>query len=161
MEGTVTVTDIPESEVAYIRHVGPYMGDGALFERLWGRLLAWAEPRGLFRPPETEMRCVYHDNPDITEGEKLRLSVCITVPSGTEVDGEVGRMHLDGGRYAVCRFELDESQYGEAWQWVYGTWLPGSGYQPADGAPFERYPSPEPSADGRMTVEICVPVKPL
>jgi AraC family transcriptional regulator len=160
MEGTVTVTDVPAMEVAYIRHVGPYMGDGQLFERLWGRLLSWAMPRDLYKPPETQMLCVYHDNPEITDSDKLRLSVCITVPEGTPVDGEVGAMHLDGGRYAVCRFELDETQYGEAWQWVYGTWLPGSGYQPADGAPFERYPDPEP-ANGRMTVEICIPVEPL
>lgn len=160
MEGQVMISELPEMDVAYIRHVGPYMGDGALFERLWGKLLSWAGPRDLYRPPETQMLCVYHDNPEITDGEKLRLSVCISVPEGTPVDGEVGSMHLDGGRYAICRFQLDETEYGEAWQWVYGTWLPQSGYQPADGAPFERYPNPEP-VDGRMTVEICIPVQPL
>jgi AraC family transcriptional regulator len=160
MEGTVEIKDFPVMDVAYVRHVGPYMGDGKLFERLWEKLLAWAQPRDLFRPPETKMLCVYHDNPEITEGEKLRTSVCITVPPETQVDGEVGKMKIDGGRYAVARFELDETQYGEAWQWVYGTWLPESGYQPADGAPFEHYPDPEPK-NGKMTVEICLPVKPL
>ena len=160
MEGTVTIDRFPPMSLAYIRHVGPYMGDGALFERLWGQLLQWAEPRGLFSPPETEMLCLYHDNPEITDSDKLRLSVCISVPPETEVDGEVGLMSIDGGTYAICRFELDETQYGEAWMWVYGTWFPSSGYQPADGAPFERYPDPEPK-EGQITVEICVPVKPL
>ena len=160
MEGTVTIEEIPTMDVAYVRHVGPYMGDEKLFERLWGRLIRWAEPRGLFKPPETQMLCVYHDNPDITDGDKLRTSVCISVPADTEVDGEIGKMRIDGGRYAACRFEVDASEYGDAWQWVYGTWLPGSGYQPADGAPFERYPDPEPK-DGKMTVDICIPVKPL
>lgn len=160
MEGQVTMRDFPEMQLAYIRHVGPYMGDEQLFERLWGRLLQWAQPRGLFNPPETQMLCIYHDNPEITDSDKLRLSVCINVPEGTEVDGEVGTMNLDGGRYAAARFEVDATQYGEAWQWVYGTWLPSSGYQPADGAPFELYPDPEPH-NGKMTVEICIPVKPL
>ena len=161
MEGQVSIEKFPPMELAYIRHVGPYMGDGALFERLWGKLLSWAQPRGLFNPPETRMLCLYHDNPEITEGDKLRLSVSISVPEGTDVDGEVGSMSLEGGTYVVARFELDETQYGEAWQWVYGSWLPSSGYQPADGAPFEHYPEPTPKEDGTMTVEICVPVKPL
>jgi AraC family transcriptional regulator len=160
VEGKVTITEFPKMDVAYVRHVGPYMGDGALFERLWGRLLQWAEPRGLFNPPETQMLCVYHDNPEITDSEKLRLSVCITVPSGTEVDGEIGNMVVEGGKYAAVRFEVDDTQYGEAWQWVYGSWLPQSGYQPADGAPFERYPEME-YKDGKMTVDICIPIKPL
>lgn len=160
MEGTVTITEFPSMDVAYVRHVGPYMGDGALFERLWGQLLQWAQPRELFNPPETRMICLYHDNPEITDSDKLRLSVCISVPGETEVDGEIGKMRIEGGRYAVARFEVDETQYGEAWQWVYGTWLPQSGYQPADGAPFELYPEMEPK-NGKMTVDICVPVKPL
>ena len=160
MEGTVTIEDFPARHLAYLRHVGPYMGDEALFERLWGRLINWAAPRELFRPPQTEMLCLYHDNPEVTDSDKLRLSVCITVPEGTEVDGEIGAMDMPGGRYAVAAFELDSTQYGEAWQWVYGSWLPASGYQPADGAPFERYPDPEPH-DGKMKVEICVPVRPL
>jgi AraC family transcriptional regulator len=160
MEGSVTITEFPQMHLAYLRHVGPYMGDGALFERLWSKLLLWAQPRELFNPPETKMICLYHDNPEITDSDKLRLSVCISVPEDTEVSGEVGKMSLEGGRYAVARFEVDETQYGEAWQWVYGTWLPQSGYQPADGAPFELYPEMEPK-DGRMSVDICVPVKPL
>ena len=31
-----------------------------------------------------------HDNPEITDEEKLRTSVCISVPENTEVGGEVG-----------------------------------------------------------------------
>ena len=147
-------------ELAYIRHVGPYMGDEALFDRLWRKLLTWAEPRGLFRPPQTKMLCLYHDNPEVTDGDKLRLSVCISVPPGTEVTGAVGLMTIDGGRYAVARFSLDPTQYGHAWQWVYGSWLPGSGYQPADGAAFELY-SELGAVDGKCGTEICVPVAPL
>ena len=107
------------------------------------------------------MLCLYHDAPEITTPEKLRVSVAISVAPGTEVEGEVGIMTLEGGTYAIARFSLNETEYGAAWQWVYGGWLPGSGYQPADGAPFERYPELEPEDDGRFLVEICVPVRPL
>jgi len=38
--------------VAYVRHIGPYAGDGALFASLFGKLFAWAGPRGLVKPAD-------------------------------------------------------------------------------------------------------------
>jgi len=76
------------------------MEDAELFQRLWGKLMQWAGPRGLIAPPRTKMLCVYHDDPNITEAGKLRVSVCITVPRDTEVGGEVGRMADPAGRSA-------------------------------------------------------------
>jgi AraC family transcriptional regulator len=160
LSADVTVREMPERTVAYIRHVGPYAGDADLFAGLFGRLFRWAEPRGLFRPGETEVMSVYHDDPAITEEQKLRVSACLTVPPDTEVEGEVGKMTIAGGRYATARFELKPQDYGAAWQAVYGGWLPESGYQPDDRPAFELYHG-QPGPDGRNTVDICVPVKPL
>ncbi len=71
-------------------------------------------------------------------------------------------MTLPGGRYAQARFELGADQYEDAWNSVYGEWLPDSGYVPGNGVPFERYlSSPGDHPEGRHTVEICIPVKPL
>lgn len=67
-----------------------------------------------------------------------------------------------GGKYALCHFELDGSQYSEAWNPVHGGWLPNSGYQPDDRPCFELYHGrPEDHPEGKGAVEICVPVKPL
>jgi len=74
------VRSLPATTVAYVRHIGPYAGDNELFTRLFGQVYAWAGPRGFLQRLGTEMLCVYHDNPEITEDDKLRLSVCITVP---------------------------------------------------------------------------------
>ena len=165
---TVQVKELPDMTLAYIRYVGPYKGDGALFERLWDKLCSWAGPRGLINPPETRFLSIYHDNPELTEEDKLRTSVCISVPPDTEVSGEVGKMDIPGGKYAMARFELGEKDYQEAWDWVYGTWLPESGYVPDDRPPFELYPQ-EGSTEGtgectgekKHTVDICIPVKPM
>ena len=162
IEARVEVREIDEMQVAYVRHTGPYAGDAELFGRLWGRLMQWAGPRGLMRPPETKMLCVYHDDPGITDEERLRLSCCITVPADTPAEGEIGRMSVGGGQYAVARFELLPDQFGDAWQAVFGGWLPRSGYQPADGAPFERYHNDCREHPEQLSiVDICVPVKPL
>jgi len=148
--------------IAYIRHTGPYQGDAELFERLFKKLSAWAGPRDLLDIPDRREIVVYHDSPDLTEDEKLRISVGITIPSGTEVTGEIGSMKISGGKYLVARFKPAPWEYGNAWNWVFGEWMPSSGWQPADNFSFEMYyPDDIPDAEGRCTVDICVPVQPL
>lgn len=158
----VEVKNLPELNVAYVRHVGPYAGDEGLFDRLYGKLMAWAGPRELIRFPETRCLCVYHDDPHITEEKKLRVSVCMTVPKGTPVDGEIGHMTVPGGKFAVARFEIDPSLYGAAWDALMGGWMPESGYQPDDRLCYELgLNDPKQHPEGKHIVDICVPVKPL
>ena len=158
----VEIQDLSSMHVAYVRHVGPYAGDAQLFERLWQKLCNWAGPRGLIQPPTTKMLSIYHDDPNVTDEDKLRVSVCLTVPDDTAVDGEINAMDIPGGKYAVAKFELNPDQYGDAWTSVYGAWLPRSGFQPDDRPAFElMLGSPDDHPEGKHTVAICVPVKPL
>ena len=158
----VDIAVLPEMTVAYVRHVGPYKGDSELFQGLWEKLMRWAGPRGLAELPGVRFLIIYHDSPDITDEAKLRTSVCLTVPEETEIDGEIGKMKVPGGKNAIAHFELGPSEYGEAWSWTYGTWLPSSGYQPDERPSYELYPSPNDiGPGGEMRVDIVVPVKPL
>ena len=161
LKADVEVKELPEMHVAYVRHTGPYAGDGELFRGLFERLMTWAGPRGLLGNPETKVMTVYHDDPEVTDAEKLRVSAGLTVPADTAVDGEVGKMTLQAGKYAVARFELGESEYSDAWAAVYGGWLPESGFQPDDRPPMELYGNdPKDHPEGKQIVEICVPVRP-
>lgn len=155
---TVEVKDLPEITVAYVRNIGPYKGNAALFETLFSKLCSWAGPRNLIGK-DPKFIVVYHDNPEITEEDKQRISVSLAVPPSTEVSGETGKMTIASGKYAVSRFKVTADEFQKAWSWVYGTWLPQSGYQPDDRPCFELYP--EEAKGGKFTVDICVPVKPL
>lgn len=163
----VDVLDRPELTLAYVRHTGPYFGDELLFQRLFTTLFAWAGPRDLVRRGETETIIIYHDDPETVAPEKLRLSCSIPVPENQEVSGEIGKMKLPAGRYVEAEFQLDATQFAGAWNWVFGVWMPESGYQPADGLCYERYKDSDPEAeiDGTtghaFDVTICVPVMPL
>lgn len=156
---SVEVKELPKMSVAYIRHIGPYNGDDKLFERIWNRLFAWAGPRGLIGGKDFHSLIIYHDDPNVTIEDKLRMSVCITVPEDTKVDGEIGKMEIQRAKYVIARFVLTAQDFQEAWDWVYGQWFPTSGYQPDDKPCFEMYP--EEPKDGKFIVEICVPVKPM
>lgn len=154
----VEVKDLPAMTLAYVRHIGPYKGDDGLFEKLWNKLFTWAGPRNLINA-DTKSLAIYHDDPNITIDKKLRVSVCITVPEDTKVDGEVGKMELEAAKYVMARFEINANEFELAWEWVYSDWLPKSGYQPDDKPCFEMFP--EEPKDGKFIVDICVPIKPI
>jgi AraC family transcriptional regulator len=162
IQTSVEVKEVPEMQVAYVRHIGPYNGDSELFKGLIGRLMRWGGPRGLLRFPDTKLLVIYYDNPSITDESKLRVDVCVTVPEGTPAEGEIGRMSIPGGRNAVARFEISPDQYVDAWDAVYGGWMPESGYQPDERPCYEVYLNdPEQHPQGKHFVEIHAPVKPL
>ncbi len=162
IQTSVEVKELQEMHLAYVRNIGPYKGNPALFEKLITKLCNWAGPRNLLRFPETKMLAVYHDDPNITEESKLRLSIGITVPENTKVDGEIGKMIIPSGKYAFAYFEIDANQYEEAWNMVYGGWLPESGYETDDRPCFEMYLNdPKEHPQRKHILNICVPVKPL
>jgi AraC family transcriptional regulator len=163
----VAVIEEPERTLAYVRHTGPYAGDELLFQRLFTTLYTWAGPRDLVQRGVTEEIVIYHDEPDLVDESRQRVSCCISVPPDTEVSGEIGKMTLPAAKYVKARFAVDATQFGGAWSWVFSNWFPESGYQPADGPCYEQYVDTDPNAEisgktgATFTVDICVPVKPL
>ena len=153
------VKQLPATTVAYVRYIGPYAGDSKLFEGLYQKLFAWAGPRQLINFPETKCLCVYHDDPSVTEPAKLRTSVCISVPEDTKVDGDIGLMTLQGGSYAVSRFEIDKTQFGDAWNSACGA-IAAAGLEFDDGLSFELYLNDHIThPEKKFIVDICVPVR--
>lgn len=156
----VTIREIKPMTLAYVRHTGPYKQDVKLFEELINRLCRWAAPRGLVRFPQTEIIVVYHDDPEITACNKLRISVGIIVPEETKTGNGIGKMTLPGGEYAFGRCKLKSDEFQKAWDWVYGVWFPKSGYEPDNRSAMEWYPDQSQNEEtGRVLVDICVPVK--
>ena len=158
----VKVKDIEDIHVVYVRNTGPYAGDQALFESLFMKLIKWMQPRDLLIPGKTKAYTIYHDDPKITDEDKLRISVCFSVPEYTQAEGEIGKMVIKGGKYAVANFTINADQYEEAWTSVYSEWLPQSGYQPDDRPCFENnVNNPQEHPEGKHIVDIYVPVRPL
>lgn len=162
MECKVEVTDVREMTIMYLRHVGSYAEFGEVFHDMIGKLITYSSARGLVNG-EIKLIAIYHDNHEITEEDKLRTSLCIEVPKDTKVDGEFGIMDLPAGKYAIGHFVLyNGEQHSNAWKYLYGEWLPDSGYQPDDGPSFEIYLNdPNTDPDNKHIIDIYLPVKPL
>ncbi|MEM7184342.1 MAG: AraC family transcriptional regulator [Spirochaetota bacterium] len=160
---SVEVRELPSTSVVYLRHIGNFKEAPQLFQEMFSKLINWTGARNLLNFPETKVMTVYHDNPEITEEDKMRTSLCITVPQETQVEGEIGKMTLQGGKYAIAHFELqDPQEFAAAWNGLYGRWLPESGFQPNDGPPFEVYlNNPAEHPEKLSIVDIYLPVKVL
>ncbi len=159
----IDVVDQPAKTVVYLRHVGPYKQDIALFEQLNNKLFKWAAPRGLLDFTSTEYLVICHDDPELTDDEKLRISVCLTASDTVDVDGEIGKMTIPAGPYAHVKFRVRPMEIGYSWGWAYGCWLPVSGFMPDDRPCFELYPTVGTACgpDDLVDLEICVPVQVL
>lgn len=158
---TVRVEPLAHTEIAYVRATGRYQGMGEVFSGLYRRLLTWAEPRG-YVAPGTPLFNLYHDDPSLTDDDRLRVSAGIPVPPETPAEGDIGRMALPAGDVAVGRFELGVDDYPEAWYALAAGWLPESGYEPDDRLPFERYViGREARREDAEVMDIGIPVRPL
>jgi len=156
----VEIKTLPETRVAYMRHVGPY-GDPGI-GRTWDRFSAWCASKGLFarRLPFFGLS---HDSPDITAPDKCRYDACVEIDSGFRPEGEVGVQTLPCGLYACTAFEGPPEAMHQAWSRLCGQWLPDSGYQADDRPAVEAY-GPQLDVDpktGAFRCMICLPVKPL
>ncbi|MBM7687134.1 AraC family transcriptional regulator [Defluviitalea raffinosedens] len=157
----LTIQIIEPIKVLYTRYTGAYKGNSDLFSTLFTKLYLFAEKHKLVNQ-ETKWFVAYHDYSDLTEEEKLRLSVCMSINNDVAYQGEFGCMELAGGRYAVGSFLLGEDEYQGAWNYMICEWLPDSGYFLDDRLCFEYYPPQEQEDEhARRVVEIFVPITPL
>lgn len=162
----IEVLDISEMNVVYLRHAGTYEQLGKVFHKMIEKLYAWGMQHSLIIPNKTKLIAIYHDDPGITEDGKRRTSLCITVPKETKSEGEFGKMDIAEGKYAVGHFEIEDSvaakQHSDAWSYMFGDWLPDSGYQPDDNPVFEVYVNdPNMHPERKHLVDIYLPIKKL
>jgi len=155
----VRVQELPSQRVAYMRYVGPY-GAGGIPE-LWSRFVTWARARGLDLEKATRLG-VAHDDPAITQAEKCRYDACIVVSDDFQPDRWVNVTDIPGGRFAVSAFTGTAHDIQGAWDRVFKTWLPNSGFQPDDRPCLEVYRGR--SVDDKTGIfrcDLCLPVRPL
>ncbi len=153
----VEVKRIPKMTVAYIRSIGPYKGNDALYKKHRDELFAWAASRELINNANFNYLILYHDNPNVALNDTQRMSLCVTIPPETETTGVIGKMDIEEGKYLICQFELSTQDFPKAWDWIYGQWFPQNHYIPDDKPYFELYPE-QPKGE-IFKVNFCIPVK--
>jgi len=156
----VEVKDVPAMRVAYVKHLKGYE-DSAGIGNAFQKLFLWAGPRG-FLGGDMKVLGMSLDNPDITPRDKCRYYACVEVSAEARPEGEVGIMETHAGRYAVARFKGKSDVFKRAYDFMFGQWLPRSGFQPDDHPCFEMYRGePESRKEPTFEFDLYLPVKPL
>ncbi len=138
--------------LAYVRVNGPY---GENYQPAVQKLYGWAGPKGL---AGGESIFIYHDNPEVTALEKCRTDICISVPEGTQVSGEIELCQLPEGVYATEREPVTEKvHYAQHWESLMGQ-IVETGIELDDRPCFELYYQYDP-ATGHGDVGFFTPVK--
>jgi AraC family transcriptional regulator len=145
----VRIRDISARTVAYIRVSRPYQGDAVVTAAQ--RLVAWADHQGL---ANGQWLGYQWDNPEITPLEDCRYHVAVEAERFTP-KGEVGRFKFPPMVVAEVEIRGGIDRELRALQWLYGTWLPRSGYVPDDGPCFEAWIG-RPFAHGTEYFEIRI-----
>lgn len=130
----VTTREIAPIRVAALHHAGDYQQIGPTFERL----AALGAAQGLMGP-HTRMLGIFYDDPAATPVDALRSDACISVPSDWTATGELQKLEIRGGRYAVALHVGPYAELSRAYMWLLGTWLPQSGEEGADAPCIEEY----------------------
>lgn len=124
---------LPPRRVAYIR-VADSFRPGAVSAAA-ALLVAWADARGL---ADGQWLGYMWDDPEIVSPEDCRYDVGLEV-ADFRPEGEISR--IDFPEMLVAQLEVRGSLSLEqrALDWLFGTWLPCSGYVPADQPCFEAW----------------------
>lgn len=148
-------------KVIYLRFRGSYLEFRKHSQMMYEKLFSYAVRKGIFEEGKNMVMTIYHDNPFITKSKDLRTSVAMSVNNDiTDVDDdEITIMDIEG-KYAVGRFDLKLTEYGEAWNYMYQAWLFKSDSIPRDSFPFEMYMSrPPKNYKDTSTTDIYIPIE--
>ena len=145
----VRVEERPERRLAVAEHRGSYMGIGRAFARVVDRM-------GLRKP----MVAIYEDDPDAVPEAALRAVAGAVVGPEAEVPEDLETRVVPAGRYAVMRYTGPYSSMHAAYLWLYGQWLPASGWEPRDHPVIEEYlTDPATTPPAQAVTDILLPLR--
>jgi AraC family transcriptional regulator len=146
---------LPDLHLAYIRHTGSYDKVASSFQRL----MLWAVSKIALKLNPATLGIV-HDNPDLTEEEKIRFDACVVLSKPLKPAGEIGYKKVEGGRFAVFRYKGKYENFHSVYDYIYNVCLFENKWELADKPALEWYvKSPPFYKPENYVTDFCVPLK--
>lgn len=150
-----TIHHIPNLHLAYIRHTGSYDKVATSFQRL----MLWAAAHFVLKLKPVTIGIV-HDNPDVTDEEKIRFDACVIVKKPISPKGEVGYKKIEGGKFAIFRYKGSYDSFYPVYDYIYNVCLFERGWELADKPALEWYvKSPPFYKPENYVTDFYVPIK--
>ncbi len=153
----ITLEELPDMEVAYVRKTGSYLDT----RKAWDKLLKWSYQNWIDQTKSSYIG-ISLDNPAEVPEDECRYDVCVTVPEGfnKKEDPDVKYRTLQGGLYALYRFHDTIDKLAIAYSSIFGQWLPNSEYD-ADDRDCLEFCLNDPAKDpeGKGIVNLYIPIR--
>ncbi len=149
------IKKIEEKKVVYVQAMGAYNESAA---KAWEDLCKFMKEKDLFTFG-IESIGISHDDPHVTEADKLRYDACFTTKKDIQPEGKVGVKTIAGGKYAVFKYKGPYTNLTHVYDYIFKTWLPASGRELEDKMCFEKYiNSPEKHKQEDYRTHIYIPI---
>ena len=154
MNAKIEIKEIPKMKVAYITQIGI---NG--LENTFDRIIRWARPRGVFSGSGSNVVRIFHDSFKITDEDKVRMSIGVTVNNPVKTEGEVGLTSIEKGKHIVGHFEIEPKEFEKSWDGLF-IWMNDKGYKKAERFPFEIYYNHyNDHPERKCIVNLCIPIE--
>ena len=147
---TVRLREVPARRVVYLRVHRPFEGDAVASAA--ARMVAWARERGL---AGGQWLGYQWEDPEIVALEHCRYDVGLVVPDTADVRDEMSVAQFPPMTLAEIDIAGPIDKELRALQWLYGAWLPASGWAPDHQPCFEAW-NGEPFAHGTEHFDLRV-----
>lgn len=151
------VQNIEDNACLYLRLHGAYqtLDYAGAWEKLWGQVKA----QKLFTKG-IQMFGLPHDDPKVTDEDKIRYDACLIIHKDAKPTGEIGVKTLKGGKFAVFLYQGYYKYFAEVYDYIFNDWLLNSEHELRDEPVRERYIShPERVAEEKLKTEFYIPIK--
>ncbi len=123
----IEVKQMPPYRLVSEPHKGDYQFLGRTISRLHVRL-ALRDMAGEDMTPIA----VLHDDPQLVPEPELRSDVGFSIEEHTDLPEDFNSVSVAGGRHAVLHFKGPHVGLFEAYQYLYGHWVPNNGVELSD-----------------------------
>ena len=151
------VMDIPAKKALYISLTGRY--SSLDFSGSWQRLWQFVKEKKLFSAG-MEHIAIYHDDPKVTESEKLRTDICLVIKKEARPQGEIGVKEIKDGKFVMFLYTGSYDHLDEVYNTIYSKYLPENNLKLRDYHCFEKYLNhPGRTDPEKLKTEIYIPVE--
>ncbi|MBN2635861.1 MAG: AraC family transcriptional regulator [Prolixibacteraceae bacterium] len=150
------IKHLKAKKVIYATAMGNYNKSAG---KAWDTVCTFAKEKRLFGF-KTEFIGISHDDPNITEPDKLRYDACIAISKEIKPEGAIGIQEIQGGKFAVFVHKGAYEKLNNSYDYIYGKWLPESGEDLRNTIGFEKYlNSPDDTKPEKLKTEIYIPIQ--
>ncbi len=150
------IMDIEDKQCIYYRMQGAYATLD--YSSAWPKLWAVVKAQKLFTKG-IEHIGLPHDDPKVTNDEKIRYDACLAIHKEAKPTGDIGVKTLKGGKYAVFLYQGSYSRFADVYDHMFNDWLLSTNYKLRDEPVREKYISnPERTEEHKLKTEFYIPI---